>query len=158
MDNFQHLSVRNRRGDHWSPSGTMLVSTLVSYEFVPHPVRAVNNRPYNDNCTPVERPGCFSACFPFLWLKPCPSFGRVLIMNIFCNVFQFAIQCSAKLVKSLCFHILICLESADRLAVNSALLSQLIGWHILFFHCLPKPVKSNHHAAPPSWHRLLWGL
>ena len=50
---------------------------------------------------------------------------------------------AAKLIEGLCFSVLVGLQPAYSLTVNTALLPQLIGADVLFFHHFPKVIKPN---------------
>ena len=72
----------------------------------------------------------------------------ILFFHKFGNVLQPAMEEGTKLIEGLGLHIIVGLQTANGLAVDTALLPQMVGGDLLLLHGFPKSVKSNHFAHP----------
>ena len=89
------------------------------------------------------------SCIGAIIARPLSFVNRkFLIRDKFCNILQPAIQKSAQFIQRFGFHIVVGSQVTNRLAVDAALLTQLVCGNLLLLHRFPKAIKSNHRITP----------
>jgi len=70
------------------------------------------------------------------------------VFRIFCDILQLAVEDGTEFAQCFGLHIIIGAESADGLAVDTAVFPQIVGGDAFLLHAFPQPIKSDHDHTP----------